>query len=100
MAESAPSSLASGGQNDDQASKPRFASTGLENQEEGNAREGDYDVETVGRIYRFVTATLLISTYSLPIWFTERLIAVSFLLSGSFTSSPRPSSPTLELLKL
>lgn len=55
MAESAHSSLASGGQHDDPASKPHLASTGLENQEEGNAREGDYDVETVERIYRFVT---------------------------------------------
>lgn len=63
MAESAHSSLASGGQHDDHASKPHFASTGLENQEEGNAREGDYDVETVERIYRFVYPTKT-STYN------------------------------------
>lgn len=54
MAESAHSSLASGGRHDDPVSKPQFASTGLENQEEGDAREGDYDIETVERIYRFV----------------------------------------------
>lgn len=67
MAESAPSSLASGGQHDDHASKPKFASTGLENQEEGDAREGDYDVETVERIYRFVITGSSVSTYNLPI---------------------------------
>lgn len=66
MAESAPSSLASGGQHDDHASKPQFASTGLENQEEGDAREGDYDVETVERIYRFVITISPLSTCSLP----------------------------------
>ncbi|CAF3519220.1 unnamed protein product [Fusarium graminearum] len=59
MAESAHSSLASGGQHDDHASKPHFASTGLENQEEGNAREGDYDVETVERIYRKIDRRII-----------------------------------------
>ena len=116
MAESAPSSLASGGQHDDHAYKPQFASTGLENQEEGDAREGDYDVETVERIYRFVITILSASTNNLPIRFTERLIAVLFLvsliyiifythitnhpqLSGSSTSSARPSGQTLESLR-
>jgi MFS family permease len=59
MAESAHSSLASGGQHDYHASKPHFASTGLENQEEGNAREGDYDVETVERIYRKIDRRII-----------------------------------------
>ncbi|RKK79805.1 Vitamin H transporter 1 [Fusarium oxysporum] len=59
MAESAHSSLASGGQHDDPASKPHLASTGLENQEEGNAREGDYDVETVERIYRKIDRRII-----------------------------------------
>lgn len=30
------------------------SSNGLSNQEEGNVREGDYDVETVERVYRYV----------------------------------------------
>jgi hypothetical protein len=83
MAESAHSSLASGGQHDDHASKPHFASTGLENQEEGNAREGDYDVETVERIYRFVTSFYSDLICNLPIPLIERSIAVSFLVSSS-----------------
>ena len=66
MAESAHSSLASGGQHDDPASKPHLASTGLENQEEGNAREGDYDVETVERIYRFVA-----NLSEIDVWLTS-----------------------------
>ncbi|KAF5662193.1 major facilitator superfamily transporter [Fusarium heterosporum] len=59
MAESAHGSLASTGRPDDHASKPQFASTGLENQEEGNAREGDYDVETVERIYRKIDRRII-----------------------------------------
>ncbi|KAF4451569.1 hypothetical protein F53441_5425 [Fusarium austroafricanum] len=59
MAESAHSSLASGGKHDDPVSQPQFSSTGLENQEEGNAREGDYDVETVERIYRKIDRRII-----------------------------------------
>ena len=32
----------------------RTSSNGLSNQEEGNAREGDYDVDTVERVYRYL----------------------------------------------
>ena len=56
MAEPAPSSLASDGQHDEQASKPQHSTNVLVNQEEGNAREGDYDMETVERVYRYVAA--------------------------------------------
>ncbi|KAM0347735.1 hypothetical protein ACHAPU_004750 [Fusarium lateritium] len=59
MAESAHGSLASTGRHDDHASKPQFASNGVENQEEGNAREGDYDVETVERIYRKIDRRII-----------------------------------------
>lgn len=31
----------------------RTSSNGLSNQEEGIAREGDYDVETVEKVYRY-----------------------------------------------
>ncbi|KAF5008924.1 hypothetical protein FDECE_4819 [Fusarium decemcellulare] len=60
MAEPAPSSLASDGQHDEQAaSKPHMSSNGLVNQEEGNAREGDYDVETVERVYRKIDLRII-----------------------------------------
>ncbi|KAI8674111.1 MFS domain-containing protein [Fusarium keratoplasticum] len=59
MAEPAPSSLASDGQHDEQASKPQHSTNVLVNQEEGNAREGDYDMETVERVYRKIDLRII-----------------------------------------
>ncbi|KAF4979495.1 hypothetical protein FZEAL_4315 [Fusarium zealandicum] len=59
MAGPAPSSLASDGQHDERSSKPHMASEGLANQEEGNVREGDYDVATVERVYRKIDLRII-----------------------------------------
>ncbi|KAJ4326520.1 hypothetical protein N0V84_003043 [Fusarium piperis] len=59
MAEPAPSSLASDGQHDEQASKAQHPTNLLVNQEEGNAREGDYDMETVERVYRKIDLRII-----------------------------------------
>ncbi|KAI8672889.1 MFS domain-containing protein [Fusarium sp. Ph1] len=59
MAEPAPSSLASDGLHDEQASKSQHPTNVLVNQEEGNAREGDYDMETVERVYRKIDLRII-----------------------------------------
>ncbi|KAM6507790.1 hypothetical protein FSOLCH5_012988 [Fusarium solani] len=59
MAEPAPSSLASDGLHDEQASKHQHPTNVLVNQEEGNAREGDYDMETVERVYRKIDLRII-----------------------------------------
>lgn len=56
MAEPTRASLVSDGNHDDHVTKHTYV---LGNQEEGNVREGDYDVETVERVYRKIDRRII-----------------------------------------